>query len=162
MLTNFQPCHVQDCRKILTSHAILILTYLQLSYLLTQLIYARTKSPQKNPFLFCKAWKITNDCVSASKILTMGVKLMTERYKKNTYMKSKGECKDKCHKKNSYIFFHNNDCKTPYIQIFIDFLSINFNLLSIRQHYAYHQISDFEIYTSLATILQLNALFFLT
>ena len=37
----------------------------------------------------------------------------------------------KCHKKNSYIFLHNNDCKTPYIDIYIDLLSINFNLLSI-------------------------------
>ena len=35
---------------------------------------------------------------------------------------------------NSYIFLHNNDCKTPYIDIYIDFLSINFNLLSILLH----------------------------
>ena len=61
----------------------------------------------------------------------MGVKLMTERYKKNTHTKSKGQCKDKCLKKNSYIFLHNNDCKTPYIDIYIDLLSINFNLLSV-------------------------------
>ena len=144
------------------SGAIPILTYLQLSYLLTQLIYARTKSPQKGLFLFHKAWNMTNYCVSVTKTLMMGVKLMTEKYKKNTHIKSKGQCKDKCLKKNSYIFLHNNDCKTPYIDIYIDLLSINFNLLSVLQHYAYHQISDFEIYTSLTTILQLNALFFLT
>ena len=139
-----------------------ILTYLQLSYLLTQLINARTKSPHKVIFLFHKACNMTNDCVSATKILMRGVKLMTERYKKNTYIKSKGECKDKCLKKNSCVFFHNSDCKTPYIEFFIDFLSIHFNLLSVLQHYTYDQISDFEIYTSLAKILQLNALLFLT
>ena len=43
------------------SGAIHILTYLQLSYLLTQLIYARTKSPEKGIFLFHKAWNMTND-----------------------------------------------------------------------------------------------------
>ena len=31
-----------------------------------------------------------NDCVSITKILMMGVKLMTGRYKKNTHIKSKG------------------------------------------------------------------------
>ena len=61
----------------------------------------------------------------------MGVKLMAERYEKNTHIKSKGQCKDKCHKKNSYTFLHNHDCKTPYIDIYMDLLSINFNLLSI-------------------------------
>ena len=30
-------------------------------------------------------------------------------------------------------------------------LSINFNLLSVLLHYAYHQISDFEIYTAITT-----------
>ena len=53
----------------------------------------------------------------------------------------------KCHKKNSNIFLQNNDCKTSYIDIYIDLLSINFNLLSVLQRYAYHQISDIEIYT---------------
>ena len=143
------------------SGAIPVLTCLQLSYLLTQLISARTKSPEKGLFLFHKAWSMTNYCVTVTKILMMGVKLMTERYKK-IHIKSKGQCKDKCLKKNSYIFLHNSDCKTPYIDIYIDLLSINFNLLSVLQHYAYHQISDFEIYTSLTTILQLNTLFFLT
>ena len=38
---------------------------------------------------------MTNDCVSITKTLMMGVKLMTERYKKNTHIKSKGQCKDK-------------------------------------------------------------------
>ena len=80
--------------------AIPILTYLYLSYLLTQLIYARSKSPQKGLFLFCKAWnmpvlfsncfyqihiKMTNDCVSITKTLMMGVKLMAERYKKHSH-----------------------------------------------------------------------------
>ena len=65
--------------------------YLYLSYLLIQLIYARTQSPQKGGCLFHRAWNMTNDCVS----LMMGVKLMTEGYKKNTYIKSKGQCKDK-------------------------------------------------------------------
>ena len=31
-----------------------------------------------------------------------------------------------------------------YIDIYIDLLSINFNLLSVLQHYAYHKISDFD------------------
>ena len=38
---------------------------------------------------------------------------------------------NKCHKKKSYICQHNNDCKTLYIDIYIDLLSINFNLLSV-------------------------------
>ena len=76
------------------SGAIPILTYLQLSYLLTQLIYARTKSPQKGLLLFHKAWNMTNDCVSVTKTLMIGVKLMTERYKKYS-KKSKGQFKDK-------------------------------------------------------------------
>ena len=78
--------------------------------------------------------------------MMVGVNYMTERYKKNTHIKSKGQLKHKCFKKNSYIFLHNNDCKTPYKNIYIDLL-INFNL-SVLKHYAYHQISDFEIYTS--------------
>ena len=75
------------------SGAIPILTYLYLSYLLTQLIYPRTKSPQKVLSRFQKAWYMINDCVSVTKTLMVGVKLMTERYKK--YIKSKGHCKDK-------------------------------------------------------------------
>ena len=55
---------------------------------------------------------MTNDCVSITKTLMMGVKLMRER-------------------PVSYIFLHNNDYKTPYIDIYIDLLSINFNLLSV-------------------------------
>ena len=68
-----------------------------LSYLLAQLIYARTKSLQKGLLLFCKAWNMpvlfsicfyqihismTNDCVSITKTLVKGVKLMTDRYNK--------------------------------------------------------------------------------
>ena len=33
--------------------------------------------------------------------------------------------------KDAYIFVHNNACETPYIHIYIDLLSINFNLLSL-------------------------------
>ena len=92
------------------SGAIPILTYLWLSYLLTQLIYARTKSPQKGLFLFRKAWnmsvlfsicfyqihiKMTNHCVSVTKTLIMGVKVMTEEYTKNVRIKSKDQRKDK-------------------------------------------------------------------
>ena len=41
--------------------------------------------------LFLPDTYITNDCVSITKILMMGVKLMTGRYKKkNTHIKSKG------------------------------------------------------------------------
>ena len=47
---------------------------------------------------------------------------------------------------------YNNDYETPYIDIYIDLVSINFNFLSVLLHYVYHQISDFEIYTALATI----------
>ena len=50
--------------------------------LLTQLIYARTKSPQKGLLFFHKAWDMTNDCVSVTKTLMMGVKL-AERYTKS-------------------------------------------------------------------------------
>ena len=32
-----------------------------------------------------------------------------------------------------------------------DLVLINFNLVSILLHYAYHQISDYEIYTALTT-----------
>ena len=139
------------------SSAIPTLTYLQLSYLLTQLIYARTKSPQKGLLLFRKAWNMpvlfsicfyqihinmTNDCASIPKTLMMGIKLMTERFKKNTHIISEGQCKDK---------YHNHDCKTPFIDIYIDLLSINFSLLSVLQHYAYHQISNFEIYISVVS-----------
>ena len=38
---------------------------------------------------------------------------------------------NKCHKKDSYIFVHNNDFKPPYIDIYIDLLLINFNLLPV-------------------------------
>ena len=60
-----------------------------------------------------------------------GSKINDREVQKNTHIKSKGQCKDKCLKKNSYIFLHKNDCKTPYIDIYIDLLSINFNLLSV-------------------------------
>ena len=66
-----------------------------------------------------------NDCVSITKTLMMGVKLMTERYEKNTHIKSRGQCKDKCHKKNSYTFLHNHDCKTHYIDIYMEGLAVD-------------------------------------
>ena len=65
--------------------------------------------------------------VSITKTLVKGVKLMTDRYKKKVKVSAKI---NKCSKK-SYIFLHSNDCKTPYIDIYIDLLSINFNLLSV-------------------------------
>ena len=37
---------------------------------------------------------------------------------------------NKCRKKNSNSFLHNNDFETPYIDIYVDLLSISFNLLS--------------------------------
>ena len=51
-----------------------------------------------------------------------------------------------------YIFLHNNDCETSCIDIYTGLLSINFNLLSVLLHCAYHQIIDSEIYTAVATI----------
>ena len=75
---------------------------------------------------------MTNDCVSISKTLMMEVKLMTERYETILTQQVKVSAKtSKCHKKNSYIFLHSDDCKTPYIDIYINLLSINFNLLSV-------------------------------
>ena len=49
-----------------------------------------------------------------------GSKINDREVQNNSHIKqkSKGQCKDKCLKKNSYIFLHNNDCKTPYINIF--------------------------------------------
>ena len=41
---------------------------------------------------------------------------------------------DQHHKK----LLHNNDCETPYIEIYIDLQLINFNLLPILLNYAYH------------------------
>ena len=75
---------------------------------------------------------MTSDCVSTTKTLMMGVKLMTKRYEKSTHIKDKGQCKDKQVSQKEFIYFlHKNDCKTPYIDNYIDLLLINFNLLSI-------------------------------
>ena len=60
-----------------------------------------------------------------------GSKINNREVQKNTHKKSKDQFKDKCLKKNSCIFLHNNDYKTPYIDIHIDLLSTNFNLLSV-------------------------------
>ena len=46
-------------------------------------------------------------------------------------------------------FSAKHDRETPYIDIYIDLLSINFNLLSILLHCIYHYISGYEIYTGL-------------
>ena len=129
------------------SGVIPIVTYLQLSYLLTQLIYSRAKSPPKGLFLFHKVWNmpvlfsicfyqiqicITNDC---AKTLMMGVKLMRERFIKILTQKVKVSAKkSKCHKNNSYIFLHYSDGKTLYIDIYFELLSINVNFLSVLQH----------------------------
>ena len=40
--------------------------------------------------LFLPDTYMVNDCVSITKIMMMGVKLMTGRFKKNTHIKSKG------------------------------------------------------------------------
>ena len=103
------------------SGAISTLTYLYVANLLTQLIYTRTNSFHKGIPFFRKAWNI-NEKVSAK---------INQRHKKKT-------------KK------HYNDCGTSYINICIDFLSINYNFLSALLHFVYHQISDYEIYTALA------------
>ena len=68
--------------------------------------------------------------VSIAKTLVKGVTLMSDRYKKIlTFIKFKGQWKkNKCQKKNSYIFLHNNDYKIPYIDIYINLLSINFTV----------------------------------
>ena len=60
-----------------------------------------------------------------------GSKINYREVQKNSHKKSNGQFKDKCLKTNSCIFLQNNDCKTPYIDIHIDLLTINFNLLSI-------------------------------
>ena len=80
------------------------LTCLHLSYLLTQEIYARTKSPQKGLLLFRKGWNMpvlfsicfyqihinmTNDCVSITRTLMMEVKLMTDRHNKYSHKKKR-------------------------------------------------------------------------
>ena len=60
-----------------------------------------------------------------------GSNINVREVQKGTHIKSKGQYKDKCLKKNSYVFLHNNDCKTPYIDIYTDFRSINFNFPSL-------------------------------
>ena len=44
---------------------------------------------------------------------------------------------------------HYNDSEKPHIDIYIDLLTINFNLPSVLLHCASHPLSDYEIYTSL-------------
>ena len=130
-----------------TPSAIPTLTYLWLRCLLTQLIYAKIKSPQKGLLLLGKVWNMpvlfsicfyqiyigmTIDCVSITKSLLNWVKWMTDSYNKTLTQKVNVSGKiSLCHKKNSDIFLYKNDCEKPYIDIYIDLLSINFNLLSI-------------------------------
>ena len=56
----------------------------------------------------------------------MGIKLMTGVQKK--YIKSKGQCKDKCLK---MYFPAQQWLQNTLLDIYVDLLSINFNLLSI-------------------------------
>ena len=70
----------------------------------------------KGLFLFDKAWNMINDCVSVTKILMMGVKLMAERYKK---VKFSAKIRKVSQKKSMYF---------PAQQWL---LPINFNLLSL-------------------------------
>ena len=48
---------------------------------------------------------MTNDCVSVTKIVVKGVKLVTDRYKKNTHIKSKRQCKDEYVSQKKFIYF---------------------------------------------------------
>ena len=48
---------------------------------------------------------MTNDCVSITKILVMGVELMTDRYKQNIHIKSKGQCNYKYAPQKKLIYF---------------------------------------------------------
>ena len=55
-------------------------------------------------FVFCQIHiNMTNDCVYITKILMMGVKLMTVGIK-NTHIKSKGQCKDKKVSQKEFIY----------------------------------------------------------
>ena len=56
---------------------------------------------------------MTNDCVSITKTLVKRVKLMADRYKENTHIKSKGKCKDK---EVSQKKIHTFSCKTMIVK----------------------------------------------
>ena len=60
-----------------------------------------------------------------------GSEINDREVQKSTHINSKGQYKDKCLKKNSYIVLHSNDYETRYIDIYIDLLSIDFNLMSV-------------------------------
>ena len=77
-------------------------------------------------------------------------KINDSRYKKLLMYKIKVSAKVNQRHKN--IFPHNIDWEIPQIVIYIDLLSFNSHLLSVFMHCAYHQISDYEIYTALTTI----------
>ena len=84
--------------------------------------------PQKELPLLRNAWNMpvlfsiyfyqthigmTNDCVSITKTLVKRVKLMADRYKENTHIKSKGKCKDK---EVSQKKVHTFSCKTMIVK----------------------------------------------
>ena len=89
-------------------------------------MYARTKSPQKSIFLFPQGMEHGQCLCPCYQNPGDGSKFNQREVQKHAHIKSKGQCK-----KNSYIFMHNNDCKTPYNEIYIELLLINFNLLSV-------------------------------
>ena len=89
MLTNCTLVMLKNTNARCNTYTNLPLAF---SYSLTQVIYGRTKSPQKGIFLFHKAWNMpvlfsicfyqihinmTNNWGSITKTLMMGVKVMT-------------------------------------------------------------------------------------
>ena len=99
MLTNCTLVMLKNTNARCNTYTNLPLAF---SYSLTQVIYGRTKSPQKGIFLFHKAWNMpvlfsicfyqinsnmSNDFVSFTKTLMMGVKLMKKRCKKYSHKK---------------------------------------------------------------------------
>ena len=101
---------------------------------------------------------ITTDCVlnlseltlvCLTKTLVESEKLVTDRYKKVLLYKINVSARINQRQKDIYIyiyiyiyiFLQKNDSNW----LFIDLLSINFNLLSVLLHYAFHQISDYEM-----------------
>ena len=101
---------------------------------------------------------ITTDCVlnlseltlvCLTKTLVESEKLVTDRYKKVLLYKINVSARINQRQKDIYIyiyiyiyiFLQKNDSNW----LFIDLLSINFNLLSVLLHYACHQIRDYEM-----------------
>ena len=102
---------------------------------------------------------MTSYCVSITKTLVKGVKLTTDRYKKLLTEKVNFSAKmNKCQKKNSYIFLHKNDCETPYIDIYVDLLSINFNLLPVLYCANNNMITKYIVLSNMITVVSDNIL----